>query len=186
MKKLLVFGFLLLSSGILTGQSRFQTAEGNIRFNASSPLEDIKAENSKTSAIIDGRTGELAVVLLVKDFQFRRKLMQEHFNENFMESHIHPKAVFSGKLQGFSPETLGSMPTSLPLLGEITIHAVRRPLETPVQLKKVGETLYLSATFIIAPEDHNIEVPKILFNKIAEEVTVDVNLVLQPKTGSSQ
>jgi hypothetical protein len=178
MKKLLLILFLLACCGLVTAQSRFRTSAGEIRFNASTPLEDIDAVNNKVNAIINAETGDFAVVLLIKDFSFRRKLMQEHFNENFMESATYPKAYYSGKITGFSAGALSAVPMKLRVAGELTIHGVSRTVETMASLSKNGDTIRMTSEFIAKPEDYKIKVPRILFNKIAEEVKVMVNLEL--------
>jgi polyisoprenoid-binding protein YceI len=104
--------------------------------------------------------------------------MQEHFNENFMESATYPKAYYRGKITGFSAEALSSVPMKLRVAGELTIHGVSRKVETMASLSLNGDTIRMTSEFIAKPEDYKIKVPRILFNKIAEEVNVLVNLEL--------
>lgn len=168
-------GVLIFSvCSIALCQSRYKTSEGTIRFNASTPLEDILATNNTVNAILDLETGDFAVVMLIKEFTFRRKLMQEHFNENYMHSDTYPKAFFRGKISGLEDSVLSESGTALQLLGELTIHGVTRELKTSVELTRANQVIRLASAFVVRPESHGIEVPKILFKKIAEEVTVDV------------
>ncbi len=162
-----------------TGE-RYKTKNGEISINASTPLEDINALNSKVSAILDPATGNFAVVMLVKEFEFDRKLMQEHFNENYMESDRYPKATFSGQIENFKIADLKSAPTKYRINGKISIHGVSRPLIADILLSKKSAGIKLSSNFVVRPEEHEIEVPRIVFKKIAQEVQVSVELDLFP------
>lgn len=176
MKDFLTFLLLMACCGLLSAQSRYRTTTGEIRFNASTPLEDIDAVNNQVNAIINAESGDFAVVLLIRDFRFRRQLMQEHFNENFMETATYPKAYFTGRIAGFPERTLSSVPTEFRVEGDLSIHGVSRRVETTAILTQSGDKVNMSSGFIVKPEDYRIKVPRILFNKIAEEVKVVVNL----------
>lgn len=182
MKYLPIITVVLLCPMLALSQARYRTNEGHINFNASTPLEDIDANNKRVNAIIDGDSGEFAAVLLIKDFQFPRKLMQEHFNENFMESSTYPKAQFRGRLLGFSASALSNNTMPLRITGDMTIHGVTRQVDVLAEVNKSGETIHIHSEFILAPEDYEIEVPTLLFNKIAREVKVWVSLELSPDT----
>ncbi|NND16201.1 MAG: YceI family protein [Eudoraea sp.] len=172
----LLFLFVLVSPAL--GQERLRTSEGVISFNASSPLEDIVAKNESVNGILDLQTGEMAVVLLIKEFQFRKKLMQEHFNENYLESERYPKAFFSGTISGFSEDQIENQNKEFQLSGEITIHGVAKSFENPVWLRKNGASVVCTLDFIVHTEEHKIKIPRVLFKKIAQEVNVQVELQL--------
>lgn len=179
MKSILPFLLTLcLCVSICHAQSRYKTTRGEVNINASTPLEDIDALNNTSNAILDPATGNFAVVLLVKEFEFDRKLMQEHFNENYMESDKYPKAVFSGTLQDFNPDFMDNLPANYDLKGKLTIHGTTRPLSTTVELSRKENLLILESEFMVKSEDHGIEVPRLLFKKIAREVQVRVSLEL--------
>lgn len=170
--------FILFTIGISCAQNRFKTTEGEIQFNSSTPLEDIDALNKEVNAIIDLESGNFAVVMLVKDFSFERKLMQEHFNENYLESDKFPKATFSGIIENLEFDNINDATSERKINGKITIHGITRKLNTKVQLRKKDNGIIMNSSFVIRPEDHGIEVPKIVFNKIAREVDVSVKLHL--------
>lgn len=176
MKK--VFFLVLFFTSVFTGisQSTYKTTKGEIHFNASTPLEDIDAKNNQVNAIFKTETGEFAAVLLIKDFKFKKRLMQEHFNENYMESETYPKAYFSGSLTGFNNADLTEVPRVYRLQGKMVIHGTEKNIATEVTLQKMSDTIQLNTGFIVAPEDYNIRVPRLLFTKIAKEVQVDVAL----------
>lgn len=184
MKRLPVFLIVFLSCCALSGQQRYVTSAGEVHFNASTPLEDIDAVNNKVHAIIKEDSGEFAVALLIKDFNFRRKLMQEHFNENYMESETYPRASFSGKILGIGGAPLDAAAGSHVIEGKLTIHGVSHAIETTATVAKNNDNLILDSQILIAPEDYGIEVPRILFQKIAQEVLVEIKLELDKKEGS--
>ncbi len=178
--------FILLISMIMTGteglqaQSKYRTKGGVVNFNASTPLQDIEAVNEAVNAIMEAETGRFAVVMLIKDFEFPRKLMQEHFNENYMETETYPKSTFSGVIEDFDLDSVGSNEIKKTVKGELTIHGVKRSRSEEITLRKKGNTIHLESSFIVRPEEHDIEVPKIVFAKIAQEVEVTIDLQLLP------
>ncbi len=172
--------FWLLLTTALTAQDKFKTNSGDVEFYSSTPLEDILASNGDVNAILESRSGKFAVVMLVSEFQFEKKLMQEHFNENYMESDLYPKAYFSGTIEAFDLNGLGKDPLELNIEGKINIHDVSRPLNTRVNVSRVDSQIRLVSSFLIRPEDHDIDIPKIVFKKIAQEVEVSVDLLLSP------
>ena len=181
LKQLFVLILAFLALQISVGQERYKTSEGVVSIDASSPLEDIKAVNNKVNAILDTRTGEMAVVLLIKDFEFRRRLMQEHFNENYMHSDKYPKAIFTGTIPEFDLGDISSQNSTHKLEGEITIHGITRPLSTDITLRKNEKGVVCSLEFIIRTEEHKIKVPRVVFKKVAQEVNVTSEFHLDPQ-----
>ena len=173
---LALWGLLLLGWASFA-QETYTTSRGMVHFNASTPLEDIDASNDKVNAILKSGEEVFGAVMLIREFQFRRRLMQEHFNENYMESATYPKATFEGRIPGLSELREGET-RELPVSGSLTIHGVTRPLETHAKVTRTPAGFEVSSAFMIRPEDHKVEVPKLLFNKIAEEVEVEVVLRL--------
>jgi len=175
---MLVLFLFIAGSSFGIAQSNYKTATGEIRFNASTPLEDINALNKVVNAILRSENGDFAAVLLIKDFNLKRKLMQEHFNENYMESETYPKGYFSGNIENFNLKDLSSIPKRYSITGKFTIHGVTKKLTTNIYLSKKSSGILVSSNFIVKPEDYNIEVPKLLFKKIAQEVMVDIKFHL--------
>ena len=175
----LIVAFLTLLSA--KGQERYKTSVGEVSFDASSPLEDIKATNDQVNAILDVTSGEMAAVLLIKDFEFRRKLMQEHFNENYMHSDEFPKAVFTGNLSDFDFAAINTQDQEFQLSGEITIHGVTKPLKTAVQLRQSANGISCRLNFVVQTEEHDIKVPRVVFKKVAQEVNVNAAFLLHPQ-----
>ena len=163
----------LFCFGIVAAQGKYSTKTGTIDFEASVPsFEEVKAKNENVSAILNTENGEFAALALVKGFRFKVALMEEHFNENYMESSNFPKAIFKGRLEGFSADDLSETVTEYTLKGTMTIHGVTEPLEHSVKIKKENNTIELEAEFSLKPEKFNIKIPSVVSNKIAEEVFV--------------
>lgn len=182
MKELLLIS--LIFTGILTNlnakSTSYITREGTISFFSSAPLEDIKADNSRVQAVLDNSTGEVAVLLRIEDFQFEKSLMQKHFNENYMESHIYPEARLTGTVQGLDEIKDGGIKTDVTVKGSLTIHGVTRDIEIAGSVSRKGPHLICNAVFDLKLEDYDIRIPKLLFRNISETVEVTVNLNLAP------
>lgn len=163
--------FISLGNQPALGQEVYRTDSGIVAFNASTPLEDIEAVNNSASAIVRDN-GELAVVLLVREFDFRRKLMQEHFNENYLESDTYPKSYFLGKIEGMDFQGLDENPQKIEITGKLTLHGVTRSVTVPGSISRKNDGVYLNSTFIIRPETYEVEIPSLMFKKIAREVEV--------------
>lgn len=170
---------VVLAALRVSAQEAYATRSGQIRFNASTPLEDIEAENTRVNAILKPESGAFGVVLLIAEFEFPRKLMQEHFNENYLESHKYPKATFAGTLQGTAPYLNGES-CDCAVSGTLTLHGVARPLTAGVRISRDTSGYRLRSAFTVRPEAHDIKVPKLLFSKIAEEVQVEIDFWLVP------
>lgn len=164
----------------VAAQERYATRTGHIAFHSETPMENIDADNRKVSCVLDASSGALEFAALIKAFEFEKALMQEHFNENYMESNTYPKATFKGKMTGASAEDLkkpGTYPVSVE--GDLTIHGVTKAVKHPGTLvvEKDG-TVKASSDFIVTPEDHAIKIPGVVRKNIAEEISVKVSLDL--------
>lgn len=158
----------------------YSTTAGNTSFYSSTPAEDIQANNSKTQVALNTTSGEIAVRMLMREFVFPNKLMQEHFNENYVESDKYPTATFSGKLDRLPDLTReGVYPVSA--TGTFTVHGVAKTRTLTGTLKVTNTQLQLLADFEVALADHRIRVPKIVFMKIAQNIAVKCDYLLLPK-----
>lgn len=162
---------------------RYQTRTGKVNFKATVPtFEPIEAINESTTVVIDVTSGNLAALALLKGFRFPIALMQEHFNENYVESDEYPKATIKGTLTGFDVTSLSqNISKNYTLDGTLELHGVTRSISIPVALTRSGESLQLSSNFSLVPQDYGIQIPKIVANKIADEVLVSVEARLSRK-----
>jgi hypothetical protein len=184
--------FLLLAFFSLTAlshshaQSKFMTKTGRVSFFSASPLEDIEAQNQQAAAVLDVGGGQLAFSVPVKGFVFKRTLMQEHFNENYMESEKFPKATFSGRFVGLDAAALATAgPHTVQVAGDLTLHGVTHRVAVPASLELKSGQLLAFAAFPVAPADYNIEIPLLVRDKIAKIVTVRVALSCAPVPGGA-
>jgi len=173
-----IFYFILLFSLTSFAQDKYITRSGNIGFEASVPaFEEVKAKSNATTAIINTDNGEFAALVLVKSFRFKNALMEEHFNENYAESNLFPKATFKGKV---SELDLNSDKTSYTISGELTFHGVTKALkDVPLTITKTDGIINISGEFVSKASDFNIEIPKIVSNKIAQDVVVSFEFNLE-------
>ncbi len=164
---------LLCSLSTLQAQGRYVTKSGEIQFEASVPsFEEVKAKNSGVSAILKSETGEFAALALVKGFRFKVALMEEHFNENYIESSKYPKSTFKGKIKGFDISGLSASKKEYLFVGTINLHGEAKEIEVPAMISLVDDCVTVSLEFVLKPEEFNIKIPKIVSSKIAEDINV--------------
>lgn len=162
------------------GQSTlYATASGQTSFHSNTPAEDIDAVNKKTQAVLNTTTGEIAVLMVMRDFDFPNELMEEHFNENYLESAKYPKATFKGKLDQAVDITKNGT-HELTAVGTFTIHGVSQPRTLKGSLLVKEGNLLLNSEFEVALVDYKIKVPKIVFVKIAQVINVKASYTLIP------
>ena len=181
MQKLLL-PFLLLAITIAFGQSKYMTKSGSMSFEASQPsFEPIEATHSAVSALLNADTGELAVLALVRGFRFPLALMEEHFNENYIESHQYPKTSFKGSILNFNSNSLSNQPRTVQLTGELSMHGVTKLISVSATITKSDEQITLTSSFSFKTSDFGIKIPSLVRKQIDENVQVEVSLPLQRK-----
>ena len=179
MKKIALILFLLISFS--TFAQKYFTKTGNTQFKASvEAFEPVEATNNSTTAIININSGEIASLLFVKAFNFRVALMQEHFNENYMDTHQYPKATFKGNLKNFSLENLNS-DERFELSGTISVRGIEKSIETTVNVKEENNRIYVSGMFFVSPQDFKIKIPSIVRDKIANQIQIKIDYELFEK-----
>lgn len=181
MKKILIIALSLLGTQAMTSQ-KLMTRNGSIKFDASMPdLVEIAATNTGASCILDNATGDFVALALVKSFKFKSPLMEEHFNENYMESSKFPKATFKGKILNFNASQLNANKTNYDLEGELTIHGVTKKVKTKITLVEKGGKVNASSNFTVKCKDYNIEIPSLVREKFAENIKIWVDFDLGEK-----
>lgn len=176
--RILLFTFLLIGLTSIA-QQRFATKTGTLIFEASTAnFEPVAAKNTSTSAILK-EDGTLAVLGLIKGFRFKKSLMEEHFNDKFMESDTYPKAKFTGKIEDFNINDLTADEKEYTIKGILSIHGVDQPVETIIKIKKGDSGLHLETKFTVAIADFNIAVKSKIAKKIAKNVNINVILDLK-------
>jgi polyisoprenoid-binding protein YceI len=155
------------------GQDTYVCKNAKISLFSSAPLEDIDATSNSGTSVFNATTGDLAFIVPIRSLQFQKSLMQEHFNENYMESDKFPNASFKGKVQEkIDVQKDGAFPATV--TGVLDVHGVKqtRTLKGTITVNK--GTVSLASTFTVACKDHQIEIPKLVFQKIAETIQVKV------------
>ncbi|MFV8392542.1 YceI family protein [Flavobacterium sp. LB2P6] len=179
MKKITLIVLLIVAIKSIA-QDKMVTYGGIIHFEASIPLfEEVKASNEKTTCILITKTGQIACWINIKDFKFKRDLMQEHFNENYMESSRFPRAVFKGKIEKFDLKNLNSESNQYQITGKITIRGRTKKIVITGTLKKVGKTIELHTVFRLNTDDFKIDIPLIVRSKISKNVSTQLICVLE-------
>lgn len=180
MKKLIIITILILICRASSVSQLMMSKNGEISFHSHTFLENIDAVNKYVLAVLDAGKKNIAFSLLMKQFVFPKKLMQEHFNENYVESDKYPKATFSGIFsENINLEKDGIYPVNV--RGKLTIHGVTRELTVPATLTVKGGIIKGEAMFKLNPADYNIDIPFIVREKIEKENTVKVNIEWTPK-----
>lgn len=180
-KNLLLMLVLLTSVTLSYAQDRYYTKTGKIDFYSKAPMEDIEAKNKTVSAVVDSKTGAVQFSVQMKGFEFEKKLMQEHFNENYVESGKYPKGEFKGSITNNSEINYtkdGSYPAKV--RGKLTIHGVTKDIETSGTIKVDGGKLDLGSTFNILLSDYDIKIPAVVKDKVSNNVKIVVDCKLDP------
>ncbi|MEE2953550.1 MAG: YceI family protein [Bacteroidota bacterium] len=176
------FNFLIIFvfvSQFLFSQDRFITRNGIVSFSSEAPLEKIEAINNKVSCVLDFKTGEIVFQIYMISFNFDKALMQEHFNEKYVESEIYPKSIFKGKIQNWeSVNKKQGEKYNVKASGIIEIHGIKKEIGADGTLELINKEVHIQSDFFIRVSDFNIKVPRIVRNNIAKEVIINVDVTL--------
>jgi hypothetical protein len=179
MKKI-TFIILFLSTIVGYSQGLYKASDGDISFFSETPMENIDAKNNDVKALINTKTGEVAFIATNVGFHFEKPLMEEHFNENYMESDKYKVSVFKGKIvEQLDYSANGTHKVTVK--GSLNVHGVEKEREIPGVITVVEGKISVKAEFDIMVKDHKIKIPKLVVKNIAEKVKVTVNLNFEPK-----
>ena len=179
MKKITVL-LLLFFVFHVHAQEKMMTYRGLVIFEASIPFfEEIKARNEKVICVLITKSSEITCWMYVKDFQFERSLMQEHFNSNYLESNQYPRAIFKGKIEKIDLKKSKTTAKQHQIDGKITIHGKTKKINCVGFLKKTDNRLELVTSIVLNIADFNIKIPAVVENKISKTVNVTIRCVLR-------
>ncbi|MEM6344019.1 MAG: YceI family protein [Bacteroidota bacterium] len=179
-KSILILSLLLMAVSSLSAQ-KYLTRTGQVSFLSETPVENIEADHKQVTSIFNSETGDLVFSLLLKGFQFEKELMQEHFNEKYVESDKYPKSTFKGSITNMDEVDLSKDGTyQVKVEGSLIIHGVTQPVSTDGVITVDGGKIKAEATFPIALEDYEIEVPSIVRESIAENISIEVTMNYEP------
>lgn len=156
---------------------KLKTRSGQVRFFSETPIENIEAINNQVSSVINLENGQFAYLVPIKAFVFEKALMQEHFNENYMESGKYPNASFTGISKAFEGLDLSKNQTlEIELKGKMTIHGTEKEISTPVVLEVKDGKLLITSKFNVLASDYNIEIPAAKSDNINNNLEVTVKI----------
>jgi len=186
MKKIILAITLLLSLNITAQIFTAKTGATSVSFYSEAPLENIEALNKGAIIVLKASTNEIQVRVTIQNFKFKNALMEEHFNENYMETekkvdgaYPNRNAEFKGKINepiDYAKEG----ENKVTITGKLTIHGVTKDVTLNGTLTKKGREVIIYSKFKIKVADYNIKVPSMYVKNIAEEVDVTINSTLEP------
>jgi polyisoprenoid-binding protein YceI len=183
-KNLILLLTLMMSASVSMAQDKFYTKTGKIGFYSKAPLEEIEGKNKTVTAVIDSKSGAIQFAVQMKGFEFEKQQMQEHFNENYVESDKYPKAEFKGTITNNSDIKYTTDGTyTAKVKGKLTIHGVTKDIETTGSLKINGGKIDASSTFNVLVSDYNIKIPSIVKDKVSKSIKIVVDCNLEPLKG---
>jgi hypothetical protein len=158
---------------------KYVTEKSFVSFFSDAAIEDITADNKEASGIFNSATNEIAFSIPIKDFEFAKSLMKEHFNEKYMDTEKYPKSTFRGKISGFDSQCNGVQ--NVQAAGQLTIHGQTKDVDLPGTIEKQGDKLIMKSKFIVKLEDYKVKIPQLMWQNIAEQVEVTVDFTFSPQ-----
>ncbi len=172
---------VVLSVNFIFAQDKMYTKTGTISFDATADLDKIAAINKKVTCVVDTKSGAMQFEVVMKAFEFEKALMEEHFNENYVESDVYPKSTFKGTISNLSDikfKTDGTYTANI--TGDLTIHGVTKPVTTKGTFTVKSGKVAGSAIFNVLLSDYNISIPSVVQANIKKEATIKVDVNLDP------
>lgn len=171
---------MLCVSSIGLAQEKMISKSTVIIFEASVPaFEEVKATNNSVTLVLNPATGEIASLALMKGFRFKVALMEEHFNENYIESDKYPKAVFKGKIDGCDLNSLTTIPKDFTMNGKLELHGKLVAVKAIVKMSKSTSGISLGSNFTVNASDFDISIPTVVKNKVSNTINIQVAAVLK-------
>ena len=162
-----------------TVAQKYSLEKSFVGFYSHATIEDISAENTKSVSIFNVATGDIAFSIPIKEFEFAKSLMKEHFNEKYMDTEKYPKSTFQGEVIGFDSKATGVQ--NAKATGKLTIHGETKEVELPGTIEVKGSNLVMKSKFIVKLEDYKIAIPQLMWQNIAEQVEVTVEFTYKPQ-----
>lgn len=173
----LVALFVLMTQAAFS--QKYFSRDAVLSFNSDTPMEKIEGVNKAGTCVLDTKTGKMEWKVLVKGFKFEKALMEEHFNENYMESTKFPNAVFKGEITNLSEINFTQDGKyNVKAKGTMTMHGVSKEINVTGTLKVNKGQLEILSNFAVACADYNISIPSVVKDNIAKEIKVTVSAKL--------
>ena len=181
MKPLIFIVFCFLLAPSVHAQDVLISKNASLSFFSSTVVEDIEGKSNTATSVLDLKSRNIIFKVANTSFQFKKKLMQEHFNENYMESDKYQFSTFKGKIND-DVDLSKDGTYNVTIEGILDVHGVAKSYQSKATLVVSKGTVTAKTVFKVRIEDHQIKVPSIVFKNIAEFVEVRVSAVYQPKT----
>lgn len=171
MKNIILLILLLYSQWGIA--QKYKSSNGSIKFYSEELLEDITAINNEVKSIFDAETGNLVFSVAISAFEFDKSLMKEHFNEKYLESNKYPKATFQGNVTGFKIDQKNPLVWAK---GVLDIHGQKQKITQNGSLDFAKDKVVIHSFFVLKLVDYDITIPSLMFQNIAEEIEVTVDI----------
>jgi len=175
-----IYLFFIIHFGLFVHElkaQKYKSISSSVHFFSDAPMEDIEATNQDGQSAVDIEKGDIVFSIPIKSFVFEKSLMQEHFNENYMESDKYPKATFIGTVTEYDPSSKEWQ--NAKTNGKMKMHGVEQDIEVNGKLKINETSMEINAKFPIKLEDYKIKIPKVVFYNIAEIVDVTISFTYE-------
>jgi hypothetical protein len=173
---------LMVSFQVLAQQKRYEVLHGNIDFTSNATLELINASSEKVKGVVDAQTKQFAFIVSNGSFKgFNSELQRQHFNEKYMETEKYYESTFTGVLQdsiNFNVDGVYKVRAK----GTLVIHGKKQPRTIPGTITISKGVPVVESEFKVLLADHDIEIPKVVGQKVATEIVIKLKFTLQPKS----
>lgn len=165
---------------VAVAQDKMVTKTGKITFEASVPaFEEVKGKNDGVTCVLNAKTGEIASLALMKGFRFKLALMEEHFNENYVESDTYPKSTFKGKIEGFNAAALTDAAKDYTLKGKLELHGKTKEISVPAKIRRTDSGIEIVCNFTVNASDYDISIPSVVKSKVSNKVSVKTEFTVK-------
>ncbi len=173
---------VVFATVLLTASAQKQiTKTGTIEIFSETPLFTIEGTNKKVASILNTENGEVVASTLVRSFKFHEALVEEHFNENYMESHAFPKSIFKGRIIDFSSLDLSKDGTyDIMIEGKLTIHGETNYVKENGTITFADGIISASTEFPVSLKAYKIRVEKAYTKAIQDEILLKIHFNYKP------
>jgi YceI-like domain len=179
MKKIFLMATLLVVA-VAVAQDKMITKTGKIIFEASVPaFEEVKGKNDGVTCVLNAKTGEIASLALMKGFRFKLALMEEHFNENYVESDTYPKSTFKGKIESFNAAALTDAAKDYTIKGKLELHGKTKEISIPAKIRRTDSGIEIVCNFTVNASDYDISIPSVVKSKVSNKVSVKTEFTVK-------
>ena len=184
MRRPILISLFLVSAGLSASAQKYISRSVEVSFLSETPIENIEAFNNQVSSILDLSTGEIVFQVPIRGFHFENALMEEHFNENYMDTEEFPRSTLQGRIENFnnySSILSDGTPHHITVKGTIEIHGISFERSFEGTITKSGNNYVVSSEFEVDAVDYEIDIPSLVRKQIAESIIVSVNATLTPR-----